>query len=357
MIKRQHVFKTLLHREDWSLGILAFTTIDRLQMLFWEQRKLIEQFYELMDHLLAELIDLDDQQTHVMVISPFGFHTVKKKFFVNEWLWELGLLSRSVSTGDAGIQNFYYDYFQKSNGHDRWLTNMLAHSHITKDNIRAIIPDTICDVARRITPAAIRKLFPRENLIINWERTKAYFPSYQTAGININLRGREPLGIVQPGAEYEELRDQIIHELYRLKDPHTFENVIAHVYRKEELFSGESLEHAPDILIIPREHHYYLDPNKRTARQYITIANDDYPVYGQRDSQGIIYLAGSRIRADYQIPEFSTMDVVPHVLHLLELPVPGDLDGRLRRQLFNDTDFADERTTVNLPDITANQSA
>ena len=41
-------------------------------------------------------------------------------------------------------------------------------------------------------------------------KTKAYFISTNVQGININLKGREPNGIVEPGEEYEQMRNQII---------------------------------------------------------------------------------------------------------------------------------------------------
>jgi len=38
---------------------------------------------------------------------------------------------------------------------------------------------------------------------IDWSRTRAYCPSAPGSGLWINLKGREPEGIVSPGAEYE----------------------------------------------------------------------------------------------------------------------------------------------------------
>ncbi|MBN2008146.1 alkaline phosphatase family protein [candidate division KSB1 bacterium] len=334
MMKRQQIFKDLLHKNEWSLGIVNFTTLDRLQSLFWNENEIIQRFYQLMDKLLGELIDAYGEGIQTLVVSPYGYKAVKKKFFVNEWLWEHELLARSVSTEQASIPNFYNDYFAQGNGNGRWITSFLANSHITKDNLRAFIPDAFCELAKKFTPATFRKMFPRENLIIHWERTKAYFPSYLMPGINLNLKGREPQGIVEPGAEYENLRNLIIRELYRLKDPCTFENVIAHVYRKEEIFSGDCLEHAPDIVFVPHRHDYYLDPNKRTIRHCVGYANDDYPVHACRTPHGVVLITGPDVKENYHIPEFNAMDIAPTVLHMLDLPVPEKMDGIIRNDIF-----------------------
>jgi len=39
---------------------------------------------------------------------------------------------------------------------------------------------------------------------IDWRRTRAYCPSAPGSGLWVNLRGREPEGIVAPGAEAED---------------------------------------------------------------------------------------------------------------------------------------------------------
>ena len=48
---------------------------------------------------------------------------------------------------------------------------------------------------------------------VDWSRTKAYSIGSTAGQIYINLKGREPMGIVQPGTEFEEVREAIIREL------------------------------------------------------------------------------------------------------------------------------------------------
>ena len=60
---------------------------------------------------------------------------------------------------------------------------------------------------------------------IDWSRTQAY--SLGNVGqVCLNVAGREPQGCVQPGDEYEQLRDEIIARLYELRDPETGEQVV-----------------------------------------------------------------------------------------------------------------------------------
>ena len=56
-----------------------------------------------------------------------------------------------------------------------------------------------------------------------WCRMRAFaVPSNNMTGaIRINLKGREPEGLVEPGVEYEALRQEIIDALLALENPET----------------------------------------------------------------------------------------------------------------------------------------
>jgi predicted AlkP superfamily phosphohydrolase/phosphomutase len=71
--------------------------------------------------------------------------------------------------------------------------------------------------------------------------------------IYVNLKGREPEGIVEPGAEYEAVRDEIERLAYEFRDPRTGRKLIGQVLRREEVYSGPYLERAPDLILRPKE--------------------------------------------------------------------------------------------------------
>ena len=64
---------------------------------------------------------------------------------------------------------------------------------------------------------------------IDWSRTLAY--SLGNAGqLWINLKGREPGGIVSPGIEYDAVRKDLIGRLKSMSDPETGQNIVDEVY-------------------------------------------------------------------------------------------------------------------------------
>lgn len=83
---------------------------------------------------------------------------------------------------------------------------------------------------------------------IDWSDSLAYFMGH--GQLWVNLLGRDPQGIVQRQDEYEEVRDTLIQALpQRLRDPQTGQPVIAQVHRKEDLYSGDYLFCAPDLVV------------------------------------------------------------------------------------------------------------
>ena len=71
-----------------------------------------------------------------------------------------------------------------------------------------------------------------------WCRARAFaVPSNNMTGaIRINLKGREPEGVVEPGAEYEALRREIADALTVLENPETGRPAVQWVARVEELY-------------------------------------------------------------------------------------------------------------------------
>lgn len=76
----------------------------------------------------------------------------------------------------------------------------------------------------------------REWLLPDWSKTKAWAQYGGSVQIHLNLKGRDPEGIVEPGEEYEKVRESIIHDLY---------NVIDHKTRRRPVLLALKKEHAP----------------------------------------------------------------------------------------------------------------
>lgn len=72
---------------------------------------------------------------------------------------------------------------------------------------------------------------------------------HHVEGVNVNLIGREPSGIVEPGG-FESTREQVIEAARSLTEPGTGHKVFEGVYKREEIYEGDHAHLAPDVVLI-----------------------------------------------------------------------------------------------------------
>jgi predicted AlkP superfamily phosphohydrolase/phosphomutase len=167
--------------------------------------------------------------------------------------------------------------------------------------------------------------------------------------IFVNLAGREPHGIVSPGAEYEQVRDRVIAAFEQLVDPQTGEQAASRVYRREELFQGPMLDWAPDLIVEWRNCAYMPTESERDKgsvfverwREYM-----DWPTSGAHRIEGVLVASGPGIRVDNELEGARIIDLMPTWLTCLGQPLPAGLEGTVLNDLF---DAQDVRKSVPVP--------
>lgn len=90
------------------------------------------------------------------------------------------------------------------------------------------------------------------NLSINWENTKCHPLEPCHAHIFINLKGRDPQGIVEP-EDYEKVQEEIIRALLNMRNPETGDQVVALAIKKKEagtlgIYEGPGYDRVGDVL-------------------------------------------------------------------------------------------------------------
>jgi predicted AlkP superfamily phosphohydrolase/phosphomutase len=83
--------------------------------------------------------------------------------------------------------------------------------------------------------------------VVDWSQTRAF--AIGLAGIFLNIRGRESQGIVNPGAEATQLRDEIAEKLAKLTDPIAKQKAIRQVYNALKVYRGPYKDEAPDLIV------------------------------------------------------------------------------------------------------------
>ncbi len=157
----------------------------------------------------------------------------------------------------------------------------------------------------------------------DWERTRA-FAEPGHGWVRINLRGREPQGVVTPGQEYDELCDEIAGELLQLEDADTGAPAVTRVVRRDELISGPRAREVPDLLVrwsSDRLLRALRHPRVGVARENLA----DTP-YTEHSGEGFVVAAGPHVRAGAN-EAGDVADLGPTILALLGVAPPGGTVG------------------------------
>jgi predicted AlkP superfamily phosphohydrolase/phosphomutase len=323
MAKQRTVTSLRLMRErEWDFFMVVFTGTDRLCHLFWDYlgetdngKKLDPEIqaalmtcYEQLDQHIGALIDQAGDQTTVLMMSDHGFGPGPKRIvFVNRWLEDFGLLQRNPTSGQRRSLKRLFE--------------LLRNSRAVRRGLRRLLPASGREKIRRAT---------RENVAatIDWGRTRASFSLvyFNVVGIEINLIGARPDGIVSPDGEYEALRQQIMEAASDLVDPATGDRIVKQVYRREDIYCGPLTEAMPDIMIVFNPL-YGASPS--LLGQKIVQPVPPLGRKGDHRFNGIFFAWGPNIRTGRLSRPAQITDVMPTTLYLMEQPLPDNLDGQV----------------------------
>ena len=315
------------HRPD--LFVAVFTASDRICHYFWNYHaammageqlegpearygQAIRLVYEALDEAVGALMAEAGDETDVLILSDHGAGPLLKGINLRKVLARAGLLVESRPSPLKGaIEKF---------------------AKVAPMGLKSWIKAHLKGLTRRA--ASVVALSG-----IDFSQTRAY-PSGDSAGVFVNLKGRQPRGIVAPGAEYEKVRDEVIAALEAVVDPETNQPVAAKVHRREEVWSGPALEKLPDLIMEQREMLY-------DTRLINEASGDDifYPLpqptrtklfhVGGHRREGLFLALGPHIRKA-QTRDAQIADVPATVLALLGCEIPQDFDGRVLEEILTE---------------------
>lgn len=278
----------------------------------------IRDYYAYLDGKLAAVVNALDDDTILMVMSDHGFGPFHKFIHVNNWLIQKDFMR----VKPAWYSRLKHRLFQLG------FAPMNVYNLLMSLGLGALKRE----VVRGQGQGLLKTLFLSFE-DVDWRRTVAY--SLGNIGqININLVGREPFGCVQPGPEYEAVRTRIMNHLMNLRDPATGETVVEAVYRREDVYSGKNLESAPDILFMPRRLEYFGFGEYEFGSHQI-IEPVKRGISGTHRMNGIFMAHGRAINAGLQIDNARIIDLAPTILHVLGVPLPAHLDGRVLTEILS----------------------
>lgn len=318
----------LMESKPWDLFFSVFTETDTVQHKYWagidgkhpDHRRLkrkfgtfVYQVYERLDQAVGKILSGLSKETVVFIISDHGFGPCYQSFSLSRWLVEKKYLVLKDSPVRIGLKKVLQNarMLNKAKRMRQYLLYFISSSR-RKRGVRYL---------REKQALAGRQLINK----IDWEQTKAYFTGDQ--GIRLNLKGREPQGIVSPGPEADRLKEDIkrqLKALYYSNGQPVFEAVMT----GEEAFSGPFRDKAPD-LIVPINHS---QAPPRPEKWDFTAIHPE--MSGTHSPLGVFIAAGPGIKAGTSIKAPNIMDITPTILYILKEPLTREMDGRVLTEIF-----------------------
>jgi predicted AlkP superfamily phosphohydrolase/phosphomutase len=199
--------------------------------------------------------------------------------------------------------------------------------------LRQAVPLELRQSVTRCLPRSLRYRMSMKwvNSGIDWTRTRLFcIPNSNEGYFRVNLRGREPLGIVQPGAECDELVASLAEALHGLRQPASRAPAAERVTRVDEVFRGPRRGDLPDAVISWNLEARVTDaleaPGVGLVRGQAGHAVS--PFYtGNHRAAAFVFARGPGISGGGPAGGH-ILDIAPTVLAMLGVEVPRHFEGR-----------------------------
>jgi len=310
----------LMQKEDWDLLMIHFQTTDKAQHDMWGLKKnepLLDVFQEV-DRSVGRLVDRARRAgATVIVLSDHGMGPQDYTFSINTWLAANGYLKLKRGAWSRVKEGlFRLGLTQRRLARLGMLFYPIAYRLGAVDSFFDAVGDSW--LARLVNTLFLSF----ED--IDWGQTRAY--SHADVGhIRLNRVGREPQGIVG-NSEAEGLTAELMEKLRGVVNPYTGERLCGEVMRREEVYRGEMLEEAPEIIFLPRD---LRTLGSGASGFYSNRLFDRALMRGNHRMQGMISALGEPFKSGFQMHNARLVDVAANILYLLDCPIPTYMDGTL----------------------------
>ncbi|MBN1550192.1 alkaline phosphatase family protein [bacterium] len=283
--KRFRLLRHLLSTRPWEFAMLVEIGLDRLHHCFWhywdEAHPLYTEnspfkfamldYYKLLDHEIARVLEIIPEDTAIFIVSDHGAQAMQGGVRINEWLQQKGYL-------------------------------------VLKSNVKK-----------------------RQSLnlsMVDWSKTRVWGEGGYYCRLFFNVKGREPQGMISKD-EYDRFRYEVASEIFNMKgiDGLNLENRV--------LFPEKIYSHTngipPDLMV------YFGDLKWRSLAEIGTLSiftrdNDIGPDGANHAVEGI-FISNVPTVNPGGLVNLSIVDIMPSVLRILGVDLPGNIDGHVIKNL------------------------
>jgi predicted AlkP superfamily phosphohydrolase/phosphomutase len=333
--ERYRATKVLMEKYDCDLMVVLFSEIDSCSHYFWNfhdrlhpgyNEEAAERFgdvllrmYQKHEEIVRNLMDLYPDATFVICSDHGMGFNYEARYYLKELFTRLGWYCPADA---APAHTNLRSLLVQAVGRAYWL-------------IFRRFPMQYKRKLARLVPGLRSRV---ESIVSNvdWDRTRIWSNDvFFSIVINRTDGAGEPF--FSSEAALLNFRDRIIERLRALEELGTGKPLVKAVHTREELYSGDHVDDAPDLLIEWEAvrvkngikcGEIVIHPDEVEKNQIQEILSGEHRPYG------ILLMKGEMIRRDHRMRDASIMDIAPTVLHLFGQPIPRTVDGTVLSEAF-----------------------
>ena len=279
--RRFQVARRLVRNKPWDFFMMVEMGLDRLQHVFWQcwdpghpkyeagnpYESAFQEYFRYLDSEVGSLLEVLPDDVVTILMSDHGARRMEGGVCVNDWLMREGYLAMTEPLGGT-------------------------------------------------TPIA--------KAPIDWSRTAAWGDGGYYGRLFLNVKGREPQGVIAP-ERYEEVRDELIAKLEAAPGPDG-RPLGTRVFKPQEVYP-DVRGVAPDLIV------YFGDLAWRSVGtvgnpDVFTYENDTGPDGANHDRAGIFVMSGLPGQPTGSVEGLNLVDVGPTIMELFGIETPEQAVGR-----------------------------
>ena len=310
--QRVEAAKLVSEKLNWDVMMIQFHDTDLIEHHIWpyldkttrdqypQQRDRVFESYERLDEAVGELLDLiSTKESMVVVVSDHGLCRKVARVKPNVMLCQWGYLE-SKGKLRTTIQRRLRRSFDSSR---------------SKDGKKSGIKQ------------------PKE-YDFKWPDSKAMVIDTAVNGhLFINVKDRQPDGIVEPGTEYDKLLEELRERFGNAVNPHTGELIFSKVGTPAEIydFSDTDTTMFGDLVLVPQPGIELVLSDSKDG-EYIEMTRSD-SLMGAHCYEGIYLFSGRNIKNSIG-EQTHIVNIAPTIYAALGVELPMYMDGSVLGTLF-----------------------
>lgn len=370
--RKADVCKDILKQDDWNLFLTIFGEAHSAGHYLWHCEEkthplyglngisddnLLLDVFEAMDEAIGQILSAAPDNAHVIVFSAHGMQSnnldVPSTFFLPEVVYRWNFPGKkgfifdeqreqpeAVSTSVA--KNSWHHVVWSNKQDSNPIRRLLRAPSLSKFNRAWSI------FKLKFFKVAVEKSLKNDLISpydaferrddFNWQPVTWYtslwpkmrafaLPSFSEGYIRINLKGRDPQGIVDP-ADYDSVCTELIEHLHSLKQGRSGEPMVDRVVRTRSTPDEDATNpRLPDADLVVMW-------NEKVLTDFVDspelgrIGPVPYMRSGSHTPNGFLLMNSPLLEAGETIPEGQALDLAPTILSLMGATIPDYMQGK-----------------------------